>query len=115
MVSSGLEQSTYQMTKAGYKLYKEFYLRDTVWHGIVKDDLAAAPKYGNDLAFTNSISPVNLIANYKCSQGDWGSAKFEFGKLATKSFSSEEGIWYSVDRGGNIRVHSYSSSGFGSS
>ena len=41
--------------------------------------------------------------------------KKEFGKISREYDMKGEGYWFSVDRNGVVRHHSYSSSGFGKS
>lgn len=57
-------------------------------------------------------SYLDMNPNYKNSI--YSRRTYDFGRLAENAIRSEEGIWYSVDRSGNIRIHTYYTAGIAS-
>lgn len=116
MVVQG-EQKTgldYIMTNKAATIYKKLYGISNPWFGKIKETTPARPYQHYETLY--QPQPAFFAQNYVCDSNFWArNVGYRFGDLAIKSIKSSEGVWYSVDRNGNVRMHLWATAGFGRS
>lgn len=84
------------------------------WFGSLTEAEPAYPYTHWEYIYT--VGGPSISSPYTCDDNYWAkNVQYKFGDLALQSMKHAEGIWYSVDRTGNVRVHMWSNSGLGMS